>query len=104
MRQKLSILLPILTGKKERVQDSMMIELQATKKIYQQTLVTERYKLVLYRDQDWGELYDLQSDPDQYSNLWNRPGYAALQMELLQRFVQFEMKKEGHVHDRVSFG
>jgi arylsulfatase A-like enzyme len=97
-------LLPILTGEKESVQDATMIELQATKKIYQQTLVTDRYKLVLYRDHDWGELYDMQNDPDQYSNLWKKPEFAEVKTELLQKFVQFEMKKEGHVHNRVSFG
>ena len=29
---------------------------------------------------------------------------AGIKTALLQKFVQFEMKKEGHVHDRVSFG
>jgi uncharacterized sulfatase len=96
-------LLPILNGSAEQVQDATMVELQATKNIYQQTLITGCYKLVLYRDQTWGELYDLQADPDQYSNLWKNPAMAEVKAELLQKFVQFEMKKEGYVHDRVAF-
>jgi arylsulfatase A-like enzyme len=94
---------PVLTGKKESVQNETLVELQATKKIYQQSLITERYKLIVYRDQDYGELYDLRDDPDQYRNLWGNPDAAAIKTDLMHRFIQFNMKKEGHVHDRQAF-
>ena len=96
-------LLPLLTGKSSQIQDATMVELQATKNICQQTLITKHHKLVVYRDQDYGELYDLQYDPDQYINLWSIPQAASLKAELMHRFVQFNMKKEGHVHDRRAF-
>lgn len=96
-------LTPVLTGEKESVQSETLVELQATKKIYQQSLITERYKLIVYRDQAYGELYDLHRDPNQYTNLWDDPTSGSLKAELMHRFVQFNMKKEGHVHDRQAF-
>ncbi len=96
-------LTPVLRGVQASVQSETLVELQATKKIYQQSLLTERYKLIVYRDQDYGELYDLQQDPDQYRNLWGNPDAAAIKTELMHRFIQFNMKKEGHVHDRAAF-
>ena len=94
---------PVLTGEKTSVQSETLVELQATKNIYQQSLITERYKLIVYRDQDYGELYDLQQDPDQYHNLWANPDAAAVKAELMHRFIRFNMQKEGHVHDRQAF-
>jgi uncharacterized sulfatase len=96
-------LMPIIRGEKRHVQDITLVELQATKNIYQQTMITDRYKLIVYRDQDYGELYDMQNDPDQYKNLWDLPELAEVKAELMYRFVKFNMKKEGYVHERKTF-
>ncbi|HVU33430.1 MAG TPA: sulfatase [Opitutaceae bacterium] len=57
-----------------------------------QGIRTERHKLIRYvthsekfADPQEFELYDLQADPGERDNLWGRPGYAALQQELLSR-------------------
>ncbi len=97
-------LAPLFDGSRDRVQDSTVVELQATRRIHQQTLITDRYKLVLYRDQEWGELYDLYDDPDQYVNLWDRAEALPVRLRLLQEAVRADMRREGHVHDRVAFG
>ncbi|MDH7569557.1 MAG: sulfatase-like hydrolase/transferase, partial [Armatimonadota bacterium] len=44
-----------------------------------------RYKICVYHHSEPGELYDLQEDPEEYHNLWDDPGYAALKLELLKR-------------------
>lgn len=46
------------------------------------TLVTERYRLTAYSGQEYGELFDLQEDPDEYKNLWDDPGAQRLKDEL----------------------
>ncbi len=96
-------LMPIIRGEKKHIQDITLVELQATKNIYQQTMITDRYKLIVYRDQDYGELYDMQNDPDQYRNLWDLPELAEVKAELMYRFVKFNMRKEGYVHERKTF-
>ena len=96
-------LTPILLGHAESVQEATLVECRATAHIYQQTFVTERYKLVLYEQLNDGELYDLESDPDQYENLWATKEFAALKAELLEQWVRFQMKREGELHTRKSF-
>jgi hypothetical protein len=43
------------------------------KGFYQKMLVSDRYKLVAYMGEMYGELYDMANDPNQYENLWDSP-------------------------------
>ena len=49
------------------------------------TLVTQRYRLTAYSGQSYGELFDLQEDPDEVHNLWDQPRHARLRDELRHR-------------------
>jgi hypothetical protein len=52
----------------------------------QTTMVrTERYKLVVTHGLNIGELYDLAEDPNETDNLWGKPDYQALKLEMFQR-------------------
>jgi arylsulfatase A-like enzyme len=42
----------------------------------------ERYKIVHYHGHPSGELYDLEKDPNEFTNLWNDPASRALRMHL----------------------
>lgn len=44
-----------------------------------------RYKLVVYHGMDIGELYDLKSDPNEYSNLWNNDKYTDILNSLIKK-------------------
>lgn len=48
-------------------------------------LVTKRYRYTMYLDQDWGELYDLENDPQESNNLWSDPDYHSVRLELSER-------------------
>lgn len=52
------------------------------------TLVTERYRMSIYRDEDWGELYDLKSDPGETLNLWDDPAHTDARNTLMFDLVQ----------------
>jgi arylsulfatase A-like enzyme len=41
------------------------------------------YKLVIYHNVGLGELYDLKNDPDEFTNLWDEPNYAAIRADLM---------------------
>ncbi len=50
----------------------------------------KRWKLVWYLGEDEGELYDLDSDPDELVNLWNSPNHAEIR-RLREKLIQEEM-------------
>ena len=44
-----------------------------------------RYKSIAYHGHDFGELYDLESDPGEFVNLWNDPGAAQIRCRIIKR-------------------
>ncbi len=54
----------------------------------------ERYKLTIYRNAEYGEMFDLVEDPNEIKNLWNRPEYAAIKCDLLHRFARADLQRE----------
>ncbi len=54
----------------------------------QATMVRTRlHKLVVIHGLDEGELYDLEADPNETTNLWDHPDYSLIRMSLLKRLV-----------------
>ncbi len=52
---------------------------------YATMLRTVRYKLVNYHGFEHGELFDLETDPWEFKNLWHDPAFAALRFRLMQQ-------------------
>ncbi|MEZ5412784.1 MAG: sulfatase-like hydrolase/transferase [Opitutaceae bacterium] len=95
---------PVLRRETESVQDAVTVELRPTyETFYQQTLVTASHKLVVYKDTDDGELYDLDADPDQYRNLWSDAASRDTRDVLVRRLVRLNLEREAHSPRRVSF-
>lgn len=73
---------PLLTGKREYVLTEN--DHEAGFKISLRTLTTKRYKITRYLGNEAvGEMYDLQEDPYERSNLWGSPASWKLQSDLL---------------------
>lgn len=62
--------------------------------VHLRTLVTQRYKITVYRDGSVGELFDLEADPGETNNLWADPGAAAVKSALLLEFAQACLESE----------
>lgn len=58
------------------------------------TYVSKRYKLTVYYERPYGELFDLQEDPGELRNLWDDPTHRELKGQLLLDFLWAEMGKE----------
>ena len=90
-------LAPILAGRAspDSHRDFVRCEYYDALKAPDGTLATmyrdERYKLVVYHGRDYGELYDLQEDPDEFSNLWENSHLALKKAELMKRSFDASM-------------
>ena len=75
--------LPLLRGEASRVREGAVIEcVDDPCGLRLKTVVTERYKLTLYHRHSFGELYDLQADPGELHNLFDRPESASVRQRL----------------------
>jgi len=86
--------LAVFAGKKESIRDHVLVENRHEfSTVYLETYIDRRYKLTVYWNCNYGELYDLEEDPGEVVNLWDDPAKAALKQELLLQFVHAEMAK-----------
>ncbi|HVF10592.1 MAG TPA: sulfatase-like hydrolase/transferase, partial [Abditibacteriaceae bacterium] len=87
--------MPVWRGASHSVRDEVLVEFRhQPTKLHLRTYIDERYKITLYRDQVYGELFDLHEDPDERYNRWDDTAYASIKCELLRRFENAEIKRE----------
>jgi arylsulfatase A-like enzyme len=58
------------------------------------TYVTDRYKLTTYPGKEYGELFDLDADPDELFNRWDDPEYADVRAQLYEAFLDAYVRDE----------
>ena len=75
---------------------------QAGGEVHLRTLVTDRYKLTVYRGRDWGELFDLQEDPEELRNLYNDPDFSAVKHDMAMKLIQADLEREPAPQPRVA--
>jgi len=90
-------------GNKRSVRDHIIVENRhEPDTIHCKTWVNERYKITVYYNRPYGELFDLQKDPAEIDNLWDKPEHARLKAELLLKFLHAEMGKEPLPMPRIA--
>jgi arylsulfatase A-like enzyme len=62
---------------------------------------TENWRLVVYRNTEEGELYDLASDPGETRNRWDSPDALKARVSLSERLLRFTMGYSRHVGPRA---
>jgi len=86
-----------------KIRDHVQVEFRPTEGAFmQKTLVTDRYKIVCYANREYGELYDLQDDINQYNNLWDNKEYADVKLKLLMKVISSDMDKDGTLRTRFA--
>ena len=94
-------LLPLLEGRKKKIRDYVFSEhgkdwaegvWDATE--FMTMIRSEKHKLVHYMGEEFGELYDLESDPEEKVNLWQNESFEGLKQDLLKELYEWRMKSE----------
>ena len=87
--------LPVWRGRAESARDHIIVENRhQPTTIHVKTYVNERYKLTVYFNRPYGELFDLQEDPGELRNLWDSPDHERLKADLVMKLLHAEMGKE----------
>jgi len=95
--------LPVWQGAAGKARDEVIVENRhQPTKVHLRSYINDRYKLTVYRDQPYGELFDLQTDPAELHNRWSDPGYAHIKGDLLHRFINAEIKREPTRFPRIA--
>ncbi|MCB0115997.1 MAG: sulfatase-like hydrolase/transferase [Caldilineaceae bacterium] len=95
--------LPVWQGQASAARDHALVENRHNPtSVHLRTLVTARYKITVYRGAAYGELFDLEADPDERQNRWSDPSYADIKSDLLLKFVQSEIARESTRMPRVA--
>ena len=86
--------------------DAMLIEADDQRSIFgfptairMRTLVTRRWRMSVYQGVEWGEIYDLDNDPDEMANLWDDTSHTAIRAELMETLA----RKQIDLVDRSPF-
>ena len=97
-------LLPVIDGEAPAVRDFAFIQydhqrtndaLGGVPRVH--TLVDRRWRLSVFDGVEWGELYDLASDPGELVNLWDDPSAREVKSRMIERLLREEI---AHI-DRV---
>lgn len=88
-------LMPLLQQESGSVREHAIVENRTTRTgLYLITVVQGRYKATFYFGKSYGELYDLQEDPNEFVNCWDNPQYkdvrGELELMLRQHLGRFE--------------
>jgi uncharacterized sulfatase len=70
--------------------------------VHLKTMIEERYKITVHYNRDYGELHDLEKDPDEMVNLWDDPASQGIKQELIMRFLHAELGKESMAMPRIA--
>ena len=67
-------------------------------------LVTAKWRYTVYRDHPWGELYDLQNDPNETENLWDSADHRQIRARLSERLNHHLIAQmdESPISDRIA--
>jgi uncharacterized sulfatase len=90
-------------GREESARDHVLVENRhQPTRVHLRTYVNDRYKITVYRNADYGELFDLEQDPREIHNLWDEPFASSIKARLLLRFLQAEMQREPTRMPRIA--
>jgi arylsulfatase A-like enzyme len=91
-------LLPEIGGAADQGNGSVVVEADDQRAYFDvepparcRTLVTRTHRMTIYNGVEWGEMYDLENDPNEIHNLFDDPAHAATRAELFELLTYRQM-------------
>ncbi|MBH0084564.1 sulfatase [Salinibacterium sp. SWN167] len=95
--------LPVWKAEQEHARDHVLVENRhQPTRVHIRTYIDDRYKLTIYRDENYGEMFDLHSDPGETHNLFDEAEHSELRAELLGKFMNAELTREVSRYARIA--
>jgi arylsulfatase A-like enzyme len=92
-------LLDIVAGAQEKVRDAVLIEESGQRTILgfsgpvrARTAITDSWRLTIYHNEEYAELFDLKNDPDEMNNLWYDPAYREIKSEMIEVLARLQLE------------
>jgi arylsulfatase A-like enzyme len=87
---------PVLEGRK-KLHDEIIIENDYLSTGFKaRCMVTDNFRITIYPGTDDGELFDVKKDPGEMVNLWYKPQYENLKLELLRQMLDAYSRNTPH--------
>lgn len=67
---------------------------QVGPEVHLRTIVTSDYKLTVYRGRDWGELFDMNKDPNELNNVYDDPSYRDVREMMYRKLADAALDAE----------
>jgi len=93
----------VWSGQEESIRDHALVEHRFQPELpHIRTYVDSRYKITLWKNQQYGELFDLENDPDELHNLWQEDSAQKLKLDMLLKYAYAEMDREPMRFPRIA--
>ncbi len=68
------------------------------------SVVSAQWRYTMYLDEEWGELYDLENDPNETRNLWDSESHREVRFQLAERLTHHlaNQMDESPLPDRIA--
>jgi arylsulfatase len=73
----------------EQGRDNILTEVQ-----FMTMVRTQRWKLVHFLNESFGQLFDLEDDPEENNNLWSSQHHSAVRQELMDKLLHWRMESQ----------
>lgn len=67
------------------------------------SVIGARHKMNWYADRPFGELFDLEADPDEVVNLWDDPKSLAVRHALLDKLAVHDTRMQASTKERIAY-
>ncbi len=95
--------LDVWRGRSDSAREHVLVENRHNPTtVHLRTLIEDRYKMTVYRNAEYGELFDLETDPGEIHNRWDDPNYSTVRSAMMHRFLQAEIQRESTRMPRIA--